>query len=265
MPRPILLVILLVMLAGACQSLRPAVPECDNRCDARAGRLYPAHSRSRHCTRDGYLLCFLDRQPGALYLFKDKVVWEFCGRVFEKNPAWTREITRTSVDIWAPDISSSIDQWHLYLMRCPVLAVRIPPLAWQPMSLSTPTARSMSGWTREKCCARSGDSWNAIDPNLVLDENGEPWLAWGSFWEGIWMRKMDRASGKLDPNDPTVHQLAIAPPDPITLLPSRRRSSRFVADTGTFSSPSINAVRAWPAPTTCVQPQRGVDRPLCGS
>lgn len=31
--------------------------------------------------------------------------------------------------------------------------------------------------------SRPGDPWNAIDPNLVLDEDGESWLAWGSFWD----------------------------------------------------------------------------------
>ena len=44
----------------------------------------------------------------------DKKTWEFCGRVFEKNPDWTREINRDLVDIWAPDISFFNKQWHLY-------------------------------------------------------------------------------------------------------------------------------------------------------
>jgi arabinan endo-1,5-alpha-L-arabinosidase len=56
--------------------------------------------------------------------------------------------------------------------------------------------------------SQPGDKWNAIDPNLVIDENGETWLAWGSFWQGIWMRKIDRATGLFDENDTNDYHLA---------------------------------------------------------
>jgi arabinan endo-1,5-alpha-L-arabinosidase len=45
---------------------------------------------------------------------KDKVTWEFCGRAFKSNPAWTRAINPNLTDIWAPDISFFNNRWHLY-------------------------------------------------------------------------------------------------------------------------------------------------------
>jgi arabinan endo-1,5-alpha-L-arabinosidase len=35
------------------------------------------------------------------------------------------------------------------------------------------------------------DLWNAIDPNLVIDEQNKPWLVFGSFWEGMKLVKLD--------------------------------------------------------------------------
>jgi arabinan endo-1,5-alpha-L-arabinosidase len=148
---------------------------------------------------------------GALVPFicsGDKVTWEFCGRVFAKNPVWTREINRDLVDIWAPDISFFNNKWHLYyaassfgsqdsaigLALNTTLDPKNPDYAWVDQGI---VLRS-----------QPGDRWNAIDPNLVLDENGQPWLAWGSYWQGIWMRKIDPATGMLDAADPQVYHLA---------------------------------------------------------
>jgi arabinan endo-1,5-alpha-L-arabinosidase len=33
--------------------------------------------------------------------------------------------------------------------------------------------------------------WNAIDPNLVMDDKGTPWLVFGSFWNGMKLVKMN--------------------------------------------------------------------------
>ena len=29
------------------------------------------------------------------------------------------------------------------------------------------------------------DLWNAIDPNVATDDNGNPWMVFGSFWMGM--------------------------------------------------------------------------------
>jgi arabinan endo-1,5-alpha-L-arabinosidase len=41
-----------------------------------------------------------------------------------------------------------------------------------------------------------------------LDENGQAWLAFGSFWNGIKMRKLDRKAGKLSTEDTHLYSLA---------------------------------------------------------
>ena len=41
------------------------------------------------------------------------------------------------------------------------------------------------------------DEWNAIDANMIVDENGTGWLCFGSFWRGIKMFKLDETMTKM--------------------------------------------------------------------
>lgn len=138
----------------------------------------------------------------------DKVTWEFCGRVFENNPDWTREINPDLSDMWAPDISYFNDRWHLYYS--------VSTFGSQNSAIGLATNATLNPespdfeWVDQGEVLRSypGNPWNAIDPNLVLDENSEPWLAWGSFWNGIWMRKLSTSTGKFAADDSTIYNLA---------------------------------------------------------
>ena len=58
------------------------------------------------------------------------------------------------------------------------------------------SARSLSYpiWNDEGCIVTScenRDNWNAIDPNFVIDDQDQPWLVWGSFWDGIQLARLD--------------------------------------------------------------------------
>jgi len=139
---------------------------------------------------------------------EDMVTWEFCGSVFDRNPNWTREINPDLVDIWAPDISYFNDRWHLYYA--------VSSFGSQNSAIGLATNLTLDPdhpdyqWVDQGEVLRSkpGDPWNAIDPNLVMDEDGQTWLVWGSFWSGIWMRKVDPSTGKFTADDTTNDHLA---------------------------------------------------------
>jgi arabinan endo-1,5-alpha-L-arabinosidase len=139
---------------------------------------------------------------------EDKVVWNFCGYAFDSNPVWSKQINPSLVDIWAPDISFFNNQWHLYYA--------VSSFGSQNSAIGLATNVTLNPkssnytWIDHGIVLRSspGDRWNAIDPNLVLDESGEPWLVWGSFWQGIWMHKIDPSTGMLAAEDTQYYHLA---------------------------------------------------------
>ena len=138
----------------------------------------------------------------------DMITWEFCGRIFDQNQPWFRDINPDLVDIWAPDISYFNNLWHIY---CAISNFGSQNSAIGLVTNTTldPKAPNYK-WVDHGIVLQSkeGDPWNAIDPNLVQDNNGQTWLAWGSFWTGIYMHKIDSTSGKFATDDATFYHLA---------------------------------------------------------
>lgn len=56
----------------------------------------------------------------------------------------------------------------------------------------------------------TGDDYNAIDPCVIIGDDNQPWLVYGSYWSGIKMRKIDPDTLMLDTEDTTVYSLAAA-------------------------------------------------------
>jgi arabinan endo-1,5-alpha-L-arabinosidase len=138
--------------------------------------------------------------------------WKAAGFVFDALPEWaSREIPQAR-NAWAPDISRFDGTFHLYY------SVSSFGSRNSAIGLATsPTLDAASRayrWTDEGLVLRSyqdKDDWNAIDPNLVVENDKNVWLTWGSFWGGIKMRRIDPATGKLSTTDTTLHSLSSRP------------------------------------------------------
>lgn len=55
------------------------------------------------------------------------------------------------------------------------------------------------------------DSFNALDPSLLVDSSETVWLNFGSYWSGIKQRQIDPATGMLLTSNPTQYDLATRP------------------------------------------------------
>jgi arabinan endo-1,5-alpha-L-arabinosidase len=144
----------------------------------------------------------------------DLRTWKASGFVMSSLPEWaTREIPEAR-NAWAPDISFYNGKYHLYYS---VSSFGSRNSAIGLATVRTLDRASADSWIDEGMVLRSyadRDDWNAIDPNLVIEDAGNMWLAWGSFWSGIKMRRIDPASGKLSATDTTMHALAGRPREP---------------------------------------------------
>jgi arabinan endo-1,5-alpha-L-arabinosidase len=95
---------------------------------------------------------------------------------------------------WAPDISSFGGMFHLYY------AVSSFGSNKSCIGQATRAALDSGSWTDKGnvLCSNMGtnDNWNAIDPNIVVDDVGVPWMDFGSFWSGIKMVKLDTTGAR---------------------------------------------------------------------
>lgn len=119
--------------------------------------------------------------------------WTHEPPVFDSLPAWAKTVNpRTRGDAWAPDISFHDGEYHLYyaVSTFGSNASAIGHATNVTLDRKDPRFK----WVDHGIVVRSvpgRDMWNAIDPNVVIDSAGTPWLDFGSFWGGIKMVKLD--------------------------------------------------------------------------
>ena len=144
----------------------------------------------------------------AVRCSKDLIDWMHCGHVFTEIPEWIRELSPRTRELWAPDISYFHGAYHLYYAYS-VFGANTSGIALAT-NLTLDATSPRYAWKDEGLVLESTetDDFNAIDPNIVLDEKGQPWLSFGSFWSGIKMRRINAATGKLAASDPTLYALA---------------------------------------------------------
>jgi arabinan endo-1,5-alpha-L-arabinosidase len=115
--------------------------------------------------------------------------------VFAENPSWIEARVPGVTSLWSPDVSFFEGRYHLYYAASTFGDDR------SCIGHATSSDPATNVWTDrgEIICSNADgvvDDWNAIDPNVLLDTDGTPWLVFGSYLSGIKLTKLDE-SGEL--------------------------------------------------------------------
>jgi arabinan endo-1,5-alpha-L-arabinosidase len=138
--------------------------------------------------------------------------WTNAGFALDGLPEWAARAVPRARDAWAPDIAYFNAEYHLYyslssfgvnnsaigLATNKTLDRNSPDYLWVDKGMVINSQRGR-------------DDFNAIDPNVAIEDDGKAWLSWGSFWGGIKMRRLDPSTGMPLDADSRLYSLAARP------------------------------------------------------
>lgn len=109
-------------------------------------------------------------------------------------PKWAVDsVPRYTGHTWAPDISYQDGMWRLYY-SCSSFGKNSSAIGVAFNKTLDPKSPYFK-WEDQGAVIFSHqhkDNFNCIDPNLILGKKNEPWLTFGSFWDGIQIVKLKK-------------------------------------------------------------------------
>jgi arabinan endo-1,5-alpha-L-arabinosidase len=216
------LLVLLLCALGSAQAQEPQALEL-------TGDFWGTHDPSViHAGGTWYVFATGKAQDGKQFQVRcstDLHAWKLCGHVFDEIPDWIQKESPGTKELWAPDISFENGEFRLYYAYS-LFGKNTSGIA---LATNKTLDRNSSDykWNDRGLVLQSKaeDDFNAIDPNFVLDGQHHAWLAMGSFWTGIKIRRLDDRTGMASSTDTKTYALATrarpdnAPPAPPGLPP----------------------------------------------
>jgi arabinan endo-1,5-alpha-L-arabinosidase len=115
--------------------------------------------------------------------------------VFAQNPAWIAEKLPEVTDLWSPEVRAFGGLIHIYYAASTFSSGK--------SCIGHATTTSLDQPFEDKgfiVCSNLGntsDAYDAIDPTVLVNAPDDPWLAFGSWGDGIHLIQLDPAGNRL--------------------------------------------------------------------
>ncbi|MGY4859325.1 arabinan endo-1,5-alpha-L-arabinosidase [Cryobacterium sp. AP23] len=124
----------------------------------------------------------------------DGLAWDYVGEVWQEKPAWLVEAVPGVDNFWAPELYQHDGTWYLYYSAS-LFGTNTSVIALATNSTLDPDAAGYEWVDQGEVITSVGTDYNAIDPGVVEDADGTPWLSFGSFSSGLHLVELEWPTG----------------------------------------------------------------------
>jgi arabinan endo-1,5-alpha-L-arabinosidase len=122
------------------------------------------------------------------------LAWSQMSQVFGSGLSWWKTYVpeNSGNDVWAPEIGYYNGKYWLFY------SISTFGKNTSCIGLASCSGNLGGSWADNGLVIRSTSSnnYNCIDPSFVVDASNNPWLVFGSFWNGIHLTRLDPATMK---------------------------------------------------------------------
>ena len=142
----------------------------------------------------------------------DLITWEAVDNAYTYKSGYPASWMTEDVpdcEMWCPGVYQIGDTYYVYYAITTLYSQRSTIGIFTNTTLDPEDPAYMWVEAGPVISSYNGDAYNCIDPCVIHDENGDPWLLFGSAWSGLKVVRLNAETGKLlNPDNPEIIGIA---------------------------------------------------------